>query len=454
VISYYEFLQPIANRLTDEEWREEWENGRMPAPPQWTRSYLATHDVASLMKRTSAGEAVPDLLWLNDPALTAALEKAVQPGGSLVGKSSYGWALEVATRKLGVKMVPLLLNVLKNGETSIKMDDRVKYADGGYERYCSPAEMAARSLLLLDNRLDAAASKELSAIEDATRSEQIVSAAGRSRSAAAMKVLVDIVIGNPHIEVKRKALESLERSGWTAGVPPLTAYWPKAPDELKALLLETTNRMLGDPPRDLPGLRGIGMGMWSPWGQEYPRPPAETYAKWAADFLRLAAAGIADKNDEVSHLSIRIIGERYREVEAIMAKAEPAIGARLVAAVEKAVPLDKIDRDVADALAEMGTDAAADLLVRYSHVEDAERRKDVVWALGNCRSERVLPRLRELLDDQAPAQYSLRFCDFAAATLNHNSFRQQGPGFDWDEPEDQRDARIKAWKEFLDKRGK
>ena len=86
--------------------------------------------------------------------------------------------------------------------------------------------------------------------------------------------------------------------------------------------------------------------------------------------MRLVIEGIGDKDEAVSHRSIGIIGERHREIEPLLAKAEPAIGARIVAAIEKAVPLDKVDRGVADALAEMGTDAAADLLVQYSRVED------------------------------------------------------------------------------------
>ncbi|HUT60333.1 MAG TPA: DUF3160 domain-containing protein [Phycisphaerae bacterium] len=278
VISYYEFLQPISNRLTDEEWQRVWDNGRMPSPPQWTSSYLATHDVASLMKRMSAGEAVPDLLWMDDPALTAALEKEVQPGGGLVGKPNYGWALEVATRKLGRKMVPLLLDVLKNGKTTIEVDERLKGGEEGYEYYRSPAEMAARSLLMLDSQLDAAALQELSAIEDATRAEQVVDAAGWSRSEAARKVLVDVVIRNPHVKVKGEALKFLKNCDWMEGVPLLTAYWPKAPDEVRVLLLETIDNLLGDPPDSIFGRgRHIAILRIPSRPQSYPRPSNEHY---------------------------------------------------------------------------------------------------------------------------------------------------------------------------------
>ncbi len=37
--SYYEFKQPMADRLTDEAWRELLQKGQAPAPPEWTRSF-------------------------------------------------------------------------------------------------------------------------------------------------------------------------------------------------------------------------------------------------------------------------------------------------------------------------------------------------------------------------------------------------------------------------------
>ncbi len=41
VMSYYEFKQPMAARLTDEEWRQILDQGDGPDPPGWTRSFLA-----------------------------------------------------------------------------------------------------------------------------------------------------------------------------------------------------------------------------------------------------------------------------------------------------------------------------------------------------------------------------------------------------------------------------
>jgi hypothetical protein len=44
VLSYYEFKQPMADRLTDEKWRQLLRSGAAPARPVWNRLYLAARD--------------------------------------------------------------------------------------------------------------------------------------------------------------------------------------------------------------------------------------------------------------------------------------------------------------------------------------------------------------------------------------------------------------------------
>ncbi|MFA5102829.1 MAG: DUF3160 domain-containing protein [Candidatus Thermoplasmatota archaeon] len=41
VFSYYEFKQPMSERLTDEEWKRMLEEGRQPPQPLWTKSFIA-----------------------------------------------------------------------------------------------------------------------------------------------------------------------------------------------------------------------------------------------------------------------------------------------------------------------------------------------------------------------------------------------------------------------------
>jgi hypothetical protein len=61
IFSYYEFTQPIANRLTDEEWRDMLTDSEAPSMPQWTASFLdeeapqpqfITHSPANLYGKT------------------------------------------------------------------------------------------------------------------------------------------------------------------------------------------------------------------------------------------------------------------------------------------------------------------------------------------------------------------------------------------------------------------
>ncbi len=41
VFSYYEFKQPILERLTDEQWQHMLEKGKVPPLPQWSRTFTA-----------------------------------------------------------------------------------------------------------------------------------------------------------------------------------------------------------------------------------------------------------------------------------------------------------------------------------------------------------------------------------------------------------------------------
>lgn len=41
IFSFYEFEQPVSNRLSDEDWRKMMRDGKAPPPPAWTGSYLS-----------------------------------------------------------------------------------------------------------------------------------------------------------------------------------------------------------------------------------------------------------------------------------------------------------------------------------------------------------------------------------------------------------------------------
>jgi len=39
-LSYYEFVRPLGDRLTDEQWQEMLESGKAPDVPQWVKPYM------------------------------------------------------------------------------------------------------------------------------------------------------------------------------------------------------------------------------------------------------------------------------------------------------------------------------------------------------------------------------------------------------------------------------
>jgi len=51
VYSYYEFLQPMKDRLTDDEWRAKWDAGKLPELPTWTGSFVSGAYDAKALKR-------------------------------------------------------------------------------------------------------------------------------------------------------------------------------------------------------------------------------------------------------------------------------------------------------------------------------------------------------------------------------------------------------------------
>ena len=111
VYSYYEFWQPINERLTDEAWRARWDVGDIPAPPLWTASYLGGGPNADeIVERLRNREIVPEAAFINDPRLDEILLTVLRDGkGDLSPTSSFAevqsllffkWARELAVIKI------------------------------------------------------------------------------------------------------------------------------------------------------------------------------------------------------------------------------------------------------------------------------------------------------------------------------------------------------------------
>ncbi len=116
VYSYYEFQQPISARLNDEEWRGQWEEGRVPELPAWSGSFVAGgHDVQDVIARLRNGEIVSGLEFIQDPALDAYLIENVRPDSPSVEKENVTYLFSAASRRAPDAVNPVLLQMIRNG---------------------------------------------------------------------------------------------------------------------------------------------------------------------------------------------------------------------------------------------------------------------------------------------------------------------------------------------------
>lgn len=117
VYSYYEFLQPISERLTDEKWRGQWDEGRVPELPAWSGSFVAgKYDIETVIQRLRDGEEVTGLEFIHDPALDAYLIENVGPDSPLLKRDNVAYLFNRASRCAPEIVNPILLNMLRDGD--------------------------------------------------------------------------------------------------------------------------------------------------------------------------------------------------------------------------------------------------------------------------------------------------------------------------------------------------
>lgn len=116
VSSYYEFIQPVGDRLTDAAWRDRWDTGNVPPLPEWTASFVpGQFDVETIIDQIKAGEIPQEAYFVKDPAFDDFLEKAVQRDSELYNDEIYPRLIRLAAAKLGRKLVPFLLEEFQTG---------------------------------------------------------------------------------------------------------------------------------------------------------------------------------------------------------------------------------------------------------------------------------------------------------------------------------------------------
>jgi hypothetical protein len=434
--SHYEFRQPIAQRLTDEEWRDRVSSGNLPPMAVWAGSFVAGFDVTALLKRIENGQTEEDILFVNGPAIEAFLEKAVEPGGPLEGRSNLSWAVEMLGKKAGKKALPKLLDfylnprgprkgpvMLPNG----KVEEREFYTGG------PRAEGAARVLGQL------AEPEHLPMFEKVAREGEVY------RAESAVQVIADIhdkkaegsLVKIAQDAAARGRGEAIRYLGWRGSrdvTPALLELWEKASGNLRGLILSALAGIWAEPepgePADDPS---------PPWPIQMDEPTARELRR---KFDALVLRAIADPAVE-EHLIEECV-PRLKLREAI-----PILETRIFA------------RDpscATTALRKLGGPEAVRALLRLTYVAEAEARGDstlefLLEALAELRSPLAAPRALELLaqSQRAPIDGNFYTATYAASVLS--GICPDGP--EWPQKPVASDiARLlAAWRDHLTKRG-
>lgn len=118
VYSYYEFLLPIAERLTDEAWRARLNRSEIPDLPPWTVSFVCGLDPNEILAKLGAGEWVPEAAFIKSPEVDEYLLTLLRGEGMDWTKSEdllglMVMAAQTAVRKMPEKAKPILFEHLE-----------------------------------------------------------------------------------------------------------------------------------------------------------------------------------------------------------------------------------------------------------------------------------------------------------------------------------------------------
>jgi len=430
VYSYYEFRQPIADRLTDGAWRRRVATGKTPPMPGWTASFVAGFDAAALIERMRQGEEVQEAWYVSDPAIEAFLEKAIAPGGALDGKRNLAWAVTLYGAKRGAKALPTLLDYYTNPRGPREM--RFPGAGGSVEikqfREGGPrASGAARALASLAEPEHIPLFEKVALGADERRAYSAVRLiAGIDDEAASRSLLKLLAQVRPGL--RSFVIRLLCTRGSRDVTPALLDLYPQADDGLRERILEALTLLWDERARR----EYFGLGPVSTLSKEQ---TAECRRRLAA----LVLEALKSPRDTLRREAVNAVAAFQLE-EAIPHLERLAAGRFMAARVARAL----------QALESAEADAALVRLLDREHA-DAQAYGEIIPAVAERRAAAAVPALRRLLDDTRQTRINdNRVCDWAAYALA--SLNPEGPGF-WRPRERDpasRDILRDAWKLYLD----
>jgi len=440
VYSYFEFKQPVSDRLTDEAWQSRWDAGKMPALQAWTASFAASHDVVSLLRRAWKGEIVEALLCIDDSRIDSFFVEAVKPGWRLALSESYPWILRSAARKLGNEVAPTLFNILRTGEVGEGWEEKA-------------ADHAADALRFAVRETELPALLNIALGKDKQRAELALQAGCRLPRRLKAAFLITYLATATEDTFSRECMDQLRYHPPSKDITgPLLACYAETEDPFRRrLILEVLD------------------GVWSGSGfmdfvpQPVPRASGSEIEAWEEGIRKMVLDALRSEDRHLWTGAIRLAGSLR------IAEAVPEIAKRVtVAAFDKErkrndpfagdfVAIgsswprepDEYPTYAPEALARIGTDAAVDALVRLSYVRNTYKKRKILEALEAVASERSAPRLAELLNNTTGIRgYDYRICDYAAQALT--AIYPDGPALNTEKDSHaDRERKIAEWKKFI-----
>jgi len=456
VYSYFEFKQPIADRLTDEQWRSQWSTGQVPKMPAWTRSFVATPNVSNLLERMSRGEVVDELLHIDDPELDRYLAAALEVPGFIAQHGNCPWILSLAAKKLGDKAVGPLLELTSAAD----------------ERQCDFVPIRLRSPFTEDQVADFAGSALAHAVDvehvpillgialgpHEARAKVVAtagfSASKRVREVFTCRYLEQVTQEREGIlrKVRAKALPAHPLSVDVTGEL-LRMYKTSAETCRKSWILSALAAGWAKRDADLSffGVRPVPA----------PTAPESDLARWREALRLIVMAALRGDDEELRGSATSLAGSLGLEeaVPIIVSRIDtkptvPPVGESSDFIAIGSADLSELIQPSTTgvhALGQIGSDEAVDALLRLAYMASQHVCREAIDALKAAKSRRAIPRLRELLDDTASSGWAdARICDLAADALAR--IVQDGPKVTplTDSPE-RRDRVVAEWKAICDK---
>jgi len=432
VYSHYEFRQPIADRLTDEQWRERVGTGRVPPMAGWASSFAARLDAAPLIELLKQGELPRDAIWVDDPAVEAFLETAIAPGGLFEGKWNLPRAIELYAKKAGRKAAPKLLFYFTHPTGPAKL--RIKYPglDETTEEFPLGDQRAHGAWKALQG---VAGPEHIPELEKLARGDHewragaALGIIGSVNDKAAERCIVGLLTDRGPEAIRRGVIWMLGERGSRDVTPAL----------LKAYRTAST----ADDREDI--LRGLGWIWCEGLPPHMPRP------RWPSDLEEPAAAEL---RKEVVALILSVLADPS---SSLFREAADAAG---LMKLREAIPL--IERACARtqyfehalALGDISGDEAVHALLRLTQLANwaSEDRTDSVSLL------RALEKLKTPLT-VAPMLGILETKGVSTAAQGHAArvllaIYPDGPKWPWEGSQAERAEVIAAWRKHVREQGR